>query len=128
MEFVNYISNFLFSTNCEIKQEFEKNVINKINSKYLYLELVFIQRLFDLYKDNPFKLYSILILPRQFDIVQDNNRDDFIDDLVFDGVFDCRKCKSNNTSYQEIQTRSGDESSTKFIKCHNCQYQWKSSE
>jgi hypothetical protein len=38
--------------------------------------------------------------------------------------YKCRKCKKNECSYQEIQTRSADEPSTIFFTCINCGYRW----
>jgi len=37
----------------------------------------------------------------------------------------CRKCKSRETSYYEVQTRSADEPMTQFITCLNCYNHWK---
>ena len=37
----------------------------------------------------------------------------------------CRKCKSKETSYYEVQTRSADEPMTQFITCLNCYNYWK---
>ena len=37
----------------------------------------------------------------------------------------CPRCKSNNTDYSFLQIRSGDEGSTAFSHCSNCQYRWK---
>lgn len=42
------------------------------------------------------------------------------------GLFKCGKCKSNNTTYYEMQTRSADEPMTAFISCLNCGKRWKS--
>lgn len=39
--------------------------------------------------------------------------------------FLCGKCKSRETSYYEVQTRSADESMTIFITCLNCGNRWK---
>lgn len=44
---------------------------------------------------------------------------------IHDGMFKCGKCKSNNTSYYQLQTRSADESMTTFHTCHNCGKRWK---
>lgn len=38
----------------------------------------------------------------------------------------CGKCKNNKISYQELQTRSGDESMTIFFTCIVCGHKWKS--
>jgi DNA-directed RNA polymerase subunit M/transcription elongation factor TFIIS len=39
--------------------------------------------------------------------------------------FKCRKCKSRETCYYEMQTRSADEPMTIFITCLNCGTRWK---
>ena len=40
-------------------------------------------------------------------------------------MFTCRKCKSNNCSYYQLQTRSADEPMTTFVTCVNCGNRWK---
>lgn len=39
--------------------------------------------------------------------------------------FTCRKCKSNNCSHYQLQTRSADEPMTTFVSCQECGYRWK---
>ena len=39
--------------------------------------------------------------------------------------FQCKKCKSRETCYYEVQTRSADEPMTIFITCLNCGNRWK---
>lgn len=39
--------------------------------------------------------------------------------------FTCRKCKSKDCSYYQMQTRSADEPMTTFITCENCGNRWK---
>ena len=39
--------------------------------------------------------------------------------------FLCKRCKSRETSYYEVQTRSADEAMTIFITCLNCGNRWK---
>lgn len=41
------------------------------------------------------------------------------------GVFKCGKCKSNKTTYYQMQTRSADEPMTTFVSCINCGKRWK---
>ena len=41
------------------------------------------------------------------------------------GIFTCGKCKSQNTTYYEMQTRSADEPMTAFITCLKCGKRWK---
>ena len=40
-------------------------------------------------------------------------------------TFTCRKCKSNNCSYYQLQTRSADEPMTTFVTCLSCGSRWK---
>lgn len=42
-----------------------------------------------------------------------------------DGLFKCGRCKSYKTEYNERQTRSADEPTTKFCYCHNCGNRWR---
>mgnify|MGYP001354587647 CR=1 FL=1 len=39
--------------------------------------------------------------------------------------FKCSRCKKNECSYYELQTRSADESMTIFVICLNCGKRWK---
>lgn len=41
------------------------------------------------------------------------------------GQFQCSKCKSHDTSYVQMQTRSADEPMTTFVHCQNCGNRWK---
>jgi transcription elongation factor S-II len=41
------------------------------------------------------------------------------------GMFECGRCKSNNTEYFQKQTRSADEPMTTFVTCKNCQKKWR---
>jgi DNA-directed RNA polymerase subunit M/transcription elongation factor TFIIS len=40
--------------------------------------------------------------------------------------FRCKRCGHNETSFYEMQIRSGDEGSTLFISCLNCGTRWRS--
>jgi len=44
--------------------------------------------------------------------------------LVMSGVFKCKRCGSENTSYVQKQTRSADEGMTTFITCEDCNNHW----
>ena len=39
--------------------------------------------------------------------------------------FKCYKCKKNQCSYYQMQTRSADEPMTTFVTCLNCGARWK---
>lgn len=41
------------------------------------------------------------------------------------GMFKCSKCKSDKTTYFQLQTRSADEPMTTYVTCHNCGKKWK---
>lgn len=41
------------------------------------------------------------------------------------GMFKCGRCKSDKTSYYQLQTRSADEPMTTFVTCFNCNKKWK---
>tara|TARA_B100000989_G_scaffold268424_1_gene223124 strand:+ start:661 stop:1077 length:417 start_codon:yes stop_codon:yes gene_type:complete len=53
--------------------------------------------------------------------------DDFLNNPfeVDEGVLTCNKCGSNKTYSYTKQTRGGDESTTVFAMCSNCQTKWK---
>jgi transcription elongation factor S-II len=40
-------------------------------------------------------------------------------------IFRCGKCKQNNCTYYQIQTRSADEPMTTFVTCLSCNNRWK---
>jgi DNA-directed RNA polymerase subunit M/transcription elongation factor TFIIS len=40
-------------------------------------------------------------------------------------MFKCGKCKKRECTFYEMQTRSGDESTTIFIRCVNCGNSWR---
>lgn len=42
-----------------------------------------------------------------------------------EGMYQCSKCGSKQTSVVKAQTRSADEGMTDFVTCHNCGKKWK---
>jgi len=44
---------------------------------------------------------------------------------VSSGHIKCRKCKSNNLTTTQVQTRGADESMTVFFECGDCGQRWK---
>jgi transcription elongation factor S-II len=56
---------------------------------------------------------------------EDINKDIFKIDTNIEGMFKCGKCKTNKTTYYQLQTRSADEPLTTFVSCVNCGNKWK---
>jgi transcription elongation factor S-II len=44
---------------------------------------------------------------------------------VGNSEFKCGKCKQNNCTYYQLQTRSADEPMTTFVNCLNCGNRWR---
>lgn len=42
-----------------------------------------------------------------------------------EGMFTCKRCRSKNTTFISLQTRSADEPMTIFITCQDCENHWK---
>ena len=63
-------------------------------------------------------------------IIQNRERDMHLErikarDEDYDGILQCRKCKSNKTEYYQLQTRSADEPMTTYATCKKCGNKWK---
>lgn len=46
---------------------------------------------------------------------------------VFSDAYKCARCGVRKTTFQEVQTRSADESMTVFIQCAKCNHRWRES-
>ena len=53
------------------------------------------------------------------------NENTYDKQLQISSEFTCNKCKSNNCSYYQLQTRSADEPMTTFVNCNECGKKWK---
>ena len=49
---------------------------------------------------------------------------DELEDREFQSIVHCRKCGSDNVSWEEKQTRSADEGATVFCVCMKCKTRW----
>ena len=60
-------------------------------------------------------------------IAEKRERDKNIYDVQqkIDSEFKCRRCKNNNCTYYQLQTRSADEPMTTFVSCLTCGNRWK---
>lgn len=60
---------------------------------------------------------------KMHEIAIENNKAKF--DESYEGIFKCTRCKSNKTTYHQLQTRSADEPMTTYVECSNCGNRWK---
>ena len=68
---------------------------------------------------NPVLWDTLLEAKKKRDINKYENRD------KIDSEFKCRKCKSNNCTHYQLQTRSADEPMTTFVTCMDCGNRWR---
>ena len=71
------------------------------------------------YEMNPDKWQSFI---NKLKIQNENTYDK---QLQISSEFTCSRCKSNNCSYYQLQTRSADEPMTTFVNCNDCGKKWK---
>lgn len=70
--------------------------------------------------ENFFMKSRMEMYPEKWEILYKNRTEDIVRKK---GANKCPRCKTYNTSYQEIQTRSADESSTVKVSC-DCGHRW----
>ena len=66
------------------------------------------------------ELWEELILKnrKQMDMLSDKETN-------VSSMFKCGRCKENNCTYFQLQTRSADEPMTTFVTCLTCSKRWK---
>lgn len=108
----------------EYNGEFEQIMEMRMSIGYRNLDYMIIDRLYKYYHDN-YLLYVKLTQPN-VQLIYPEITPVSVDEEEFrtEGVFQCDICSSSNTRYREIQTRSGDESFTKFVTCMDCKKTW----
>jgi len=81
---------------------------------------------------NPEKIVSmesIHLYPEIWEeiIIKNKKKMDFLSkkEVNLSSMFKCGKCKQNNCTYFQMQTRSADEPMTTFVTCLNCDKRWK---
>jgi len=132
--------------NYSIKKSTEKNVVKKWEN--IYFAIIYIDRLRSVWINlkNPkllerlekkeIKAHEIGIMchqemiPEKWEhlLMAKKERDEnkYAPQLVGNtDNYTCRKCKSNNCSYYQLQTRSADEPMTNYFQCLNCGNRWK---
>ena len=58
-------------------------------------------------------------------IAQDKNKYDNPEKIVSEFTCTNKKCRSNNCSHYQLQTRSADEPMTTFVSCMECGNRWR---
>ena len=56
---------------------------------------------------------------------QERDKNKYENTIKINSEFKCRKCKSNNCSHYQLQTRSADEPMTTFVNCIECGHKWR---
>ena len=59
------------------------------------------------------------------EIKRERDKHKYENNQTFNSEFKCNRCKTNNCSYYQLQTRSADEPMTTFVTCNDCGINWK---
>lgn len=113
----NNICRSIYSNLIEETYIKNKNLLTKLkNKEYLPHDLAFMSRE-ELYPEK-----WIAIIEKQNRKLKEAYE---IKEVSMTDLIKCGKCKKNKISYQELQTRSGDESMTIFFTCLSCGHKWR---
>lgn len=83
-----------------------------------------LDELYDWIKSNKIGYYNDVFKDHRICIEEEDN---FIENppQVEEGVIECKRCKSLRTISFNKQTRSGDEATNVFVRCSECNFQFK---
>jgi len=110
------VNNILFSLRPELSLLFERIASGEIKTSqlpYMYPN--------QLWPGGP---WDIVQKELQIKALKMDLANDRLDD--YSGMFKCGKCKSDKTTYYQLQTRCADEGMTTYHTCLACSNKWKS--
>jgi transcription elongation factor S-II len=120
-------------------KHFRRIYANKMSSIYLNIDTesyIKNDELYDLIMNDKLDLKNIAFLrphelfKKKWDkyLEKQKAEEDFLYSVGKSNItdeFKCSRCKKNETSYYQLQTRSADEPMTTFVQCINCGNRWK---
>ena len=132
--------------NSALKEASRRNIVKKWDNSYfvqiysdklrtLYFNIKNTPHLKNMIESNTIKPHEIAFLTHQemdperwdamIDIKRKRDKSKYESRHNASSEFTCFKCKSNNCTYYQLQTRSADEPMTAFVTCMDCANRWK---
>jgi len=131
--------------NYTLKEADQRRVVKKWDNKYfvqIYIDRVrsiirnLTENVINQIKDGTVKAHMVAFMTHQelcpdkwselIEIKTKRDKNKFETNIVAaTDTFTCRKCKSNQCTYYQMQTRSADEPMTTFVTCCECSTRWK---
>lgn len=132
--------------NSVLKEASRRHIVKKWDNPYFvqiysdklrttYFNIKNTPHLKEMIADNTIKPHEIAFLTHQemdperwdemIDIKRKRDKSKYESRHNASSEFTCFKCKSNNCTYYQLQTRSADEPMTTFVTCMDCANRWK---
>jgi len=132
--------------NYALKEASNKNIVKKWDNPYfvqiysdklrsVYFNIKHTKHLCNMIKNNSIKPHKIAFLSHQemdpdrwgsmIEAKRKRDKNKYESRQSTTSEFTCYKCKSNDCTYYQMQTRSADEPMTTFVTCMSCANRWK---